>query len=301
MAGIDTPAGYTGLQRMSTGADAILYRAWDERAGRRVVLKLFHRFVRDRAEESAFAAHVAASVGLSGNSAIVPVRSGGVTATGRPWLALDPVDGRTLADVLRDDPPSPAEALQVTLVLADALAWAHSMRPQMAHGRIRPESVLIDTAGNPMLTDFVAPLPLGMRAPTPGGDVTALGSLLFRALTGDDWPGDPDRADRIISVWPGLSRLFDEVVTPVPAVDSMAVFAARLREVGRASGAMIPLPAPLGQEIVPASPVVPPPTPRVYAWKRRFPVLALMAAIINPRSGPPSPEREAPPEDRRDR
>ncbi|GGN34748.1 hypothetical protein FHR83_005944 [Actinoplanes campanulatus] len=277
MAGIDTPAGYTRLQRMSTGAEADLYQAWDERAGRRVALKLFHRFVRGRAEESAFAAHVAASVGLGVTAAIVPVRSGGITATGRPWLALDLIDGRTLDDVLRDRPPSPAEALHHAIILADALARTHSMRPQMVHGRIRPEAVLIGASGEPMLTGFAAPL--GRTMPAPRDDVTALGALLFRVLTGDDWPGDIDRADRIISAWPGLSRLFDEVLTPVPAVDSMAGFAVRLRQVWHASGATIPLPASPGREITPTSPVVLPATPPAYVWKRRIAAMTLVAAL----------------------
>lgn len=267
MAGIDTPAGYTRLERMGTGAEADIYRAWEERAGRWAVLKLFHRFVGGRSEEAAFATHIAASVGLGRDPAIVPVRAGGITATGRPWLALDLIGGRVLAEVLRDDPPSRADALRMTIVLADALAWAHSLRPPMVHGRIRAEHVLVDTSGVPMLTDFAVPRP--NRVKTPGGDVTDLAALLFLALTGNPWPGRGEPDERIIADWPGLTGLFDEVLTPAPAIDSMAVFANRLRCVQGPAGTASKQPPVSTSEEEPANPEM------SYGPKRLLPLLAL--------------------------
>jgi hypothetical protein len=278
VAGIDTPAGYTRLERVRTGADADVYQAWDERAGRWAMLRLFHRFVSGRAEEAAFATHVAAWVGLGGNASIVPVRAGGITATGRPWLALDRVEGRLLAEVLRDDPPPPAESLRLAILLADALAWAHSRRPPMVHGRIRAEHVIVGPTGTPLITDFSAPRPSGTPAPTPSGDVTDLAALLFRALTGNSWPGRGEPDDRVIAVWPGLTGLFDEVLTPVPAIDSMAVFAARLRQVRCAADAAIPLPAAPPGEITPAAPVEIQ-QPIGYGGRRPLSVLALVALL----------------------
>ncbi|WP_433792592.1 phosphotransferase [Actinoplanes sp. CA-252034] len=252
MAGIDTPTGYTRLERVRTGADADVYQAWDERAGRWVTLRLYHRFVSGRPDEAAFAKHVAAWVGLVRNASIVPVRAGGITATGRPWLALDRVEGLPLAEVLRDDAPTPASALEMTIALADALAWAHTLRPPLIHGRIRPEHVIVGPSGTPMLTDFATPRPSG--APTPSGDVTDLAALLFRMLTGTAWPGRGEPDDRIIAVWPGLTGLLDEVLTPVPAIESMAVFATRLRRVRDAAEAVLPLPAAATGEIITAAP-----------------------------------------------
>jgi hypothetical protein len=271
VAGIDTPAGYTRLERTEPGAEADVYRAWDERAGRWAVLKLFHRFARGRTEEAAFAAHVAASVGLGRDASIVPVRAGGITATGRPWLALDLVDGRVLTDVLRDDPPSAAGALRLVVTLADALAWAHSMRPPMVHGRIRAEHIRIDVTGMPMVADFAAPRG-PMPAPTPRGDVTGLAAVLFLALTGNPWPGRGEPDDRIIADWPGLDRLFDEVLTPAPAIDTMADFAARLRRILGPDA----LPAADG-ETTPAAPEIDDQEPIGYGGKRRLPELALAA------------------------
>ncbi|WP_127544007.1 phosphotransferase [Actinoplanes sp. OR16] len=223
MAGIDTPAGYTGLQRIRIGAEADTYRAWDERAGKQVALRLFHRFVSGRAEEAAFAAYCATAIGLGRHPAIIEVKAGGVTATGRPWLAFENLDGRTLEEVLRTDPPGPAEAIELVITLADALAWAHATRPPLTHGRLRAEHVLIGDDGLPRLHDF-AP----QRTAAPRDDITNLAALLFRALTGHPWP---DADDRIISLWPGLTGLLDETLTPVPAIDSMAIFAGRLRQV----------------------------------------------------------------------
>lgn len=270
MAGIDTPAGYSRLERIGTSPDADRYRAWDDRAGRWAVLKLYHRFLVGRPQEAAFATFIAASVGLGGNASIVPVRAGGITATGRPWLALDLIDGRPLTEV----PHTPADALHLVITLADALAWAHAMRPPMVHGRIRPESVLITTAGRPMIGDFAEPRPAGQPVPTPSGDVTDLAAVLFRLITGGPWPGRGEDDDRIIAVWPGLTGLFDEVLTPVPAIDSMADFAARLRQVR----------GPVA--ITPAAPAPETRTPAVYERKRW---LSSLAAALLPKR-PTAPE-----------
>ncbi|MFC4066991.1 LamG-like jellyroll fold domain-containing protein [Actinoplanes subglobosus] len=276
MAGIDTPAGYTRLERVRTGADADVYRAWDERAGRWATLRLFHRFVAGRTEEVAFATHIAASVGLGRNASIVPVRAGGITATGRPWLALDRVEGPLLAEVLRDDPPSRSEALRLVITLADALAWAHSMRPPMVHGQIRAEHVIVGPSGIPLITDFSAPRPRGTPAATPGGDVTDLAALLFRAFTGNSWPGRGEPDDLLIAAWPGLTGLLDEVLTPAPAIESMAVFAARLRQVRSDAEVMLPAAAP--SEITPAPPAEIH-KPAGYGGRRPLSVLALVALL----------------------
>ena len=275
MAGIDTPAGYSRLERIGTGPDADRYRAWDDRAGRWAVLKLYHRFAAGRADEAAFATFIAASVGLGSNASIVPVRAGGITATGRPWLALDLIDGSPLADV----PHTPAEALHLVITLADALAWAHTMRPPMVHGRIRLESVLVSATGIPMISDFMEPRPAGTPVPTISGDVTDLGAVLFRLLTGGPWPGRGEDDDRIIAFWPGLTGLLDEVLTPVPAIDSMAVFAARLRQV---RGPVV---------ITPAAPAPEEQTPAVYERKRW---LSSLAAVLKPKrtSAPGAGQRE---------
>jgi hypothetical protein len=280
VAGIDTPAGYTRLEQVRAGPEVHVYRAWDERAGRWMMLRLFHRFVSDRTEEVAFAEYVAASVGLGGDMSIVPVRAGGITGTGRPWLALDDVDGRLLADVLRDDPPSPVEALRLTVALADALAWAHTRRPPMVHGRIRAEHVIITPGGTPLITDFSVPRLHRAPQPNPVDDVTDLGALLFRAITGHPWPGRGPSDDLAIALWPGLTELLDEVLTPVPAIDTMAVFAARLRQVRGAADPVVPFPAVSGEETPPASPALEHQDLRRYGGKLRSRALALVAQLM---------------------
>jgi hypothetical protein len=237
VAGIDTPAGYTGLQRIGAGSEADVYRAWDERAHDQVVVRLYRRFARGRAEEAVFAEFCATAVSLGRHPAIVGVRAGGITATGRPWLALEEVEAVTLEQVLREAAPSPAEAIDLAVTVADALTWAHAAEPAMTHGRLRAEHVLITADGSPMLHDFAL-----TKTALPRDDMTAVSELLFRALTGTPWPGVDDR---IIRYWPGLTQLFDETLTPAPALDDMATFADRLRQIRLAAGAMIPLPAPV--------------------------------------------------------
>ena len=100
--------------------------------------------------------------------------------------------------------------------------------------------------------------------------MTDLATVLFRLLTGGPWPGRGADDDRIISAWPGLTGLFDEVLTPVPAIDSMTVFAARLRQVWRAAGPMIPLPAAIIGPSIPTPPMVEAPAPAAPAARPRW-------------------------------
>lgn len=237
--GIDTPAGYTGLRRIGAGPEADLYQAWDEHAREWVVLRLLHGYVAGRRQEEDFADRYAAAARLGGHPGIVPVRAGGVTATGRAWLATDLVQGGTLADALRIAPLPLDRALALAAVLADALAWAHATHPPMTHGRIDAGQVLFGPDGGPKLTGFA----LAAGRHSPRGDVAALATLLFHMLTGRTGITaaalvlPPDLAGV-----PGLGRLLVDGLT----TSSAAEFAYRLRDVAAPRTRAVAFTAPSG-------------------------------------------------------
>lgn len=75
---------------------------------------------------------------------------GGVAADGRPWLAMEYVDGVPL-----DAWAATADAdarLALALRLADALSYAH--RQLVVHRDLKPSNVLVDARGEPHLLDF---------------------------------------------------------------------------------------------------------------------------------------------------
>ncbi|MBX9662259.1 serine/threonine-protein kinase [Novosphingobium sp.] len=139
---------------------------------------------------------------------IVRIIDGGA-ADGRPWLAMDFIDGRPITEALADAPVN-ARLLAFEQV-CEAVAFAH--RNLVIHADIKPSNVLVDTTGRVQLLDFgiarliadldpaeagdpypltkgyAAPERAAGMAPTIASDVFSLGVLLL-GLLGKDLPRD---------------------------------------------------------------------------------------------------------------
>ena len=84
---------------------------------------------------------------------IVRVTDFGTTTDGKPWLAMDLVEGDTLAAKLSSSrPPTPNEAVSIYCDLRDALAYCHSLG--IVHGDLKAENVLLRSDGHAVLSDF---------------------------------------------------------------------------------------------------------------------------------------------------
>lgn len=76
-----------------------------------------------------------------------------VTDSDRPWIVMELLQARSLADIIRDDGPLPARALaKVGLSVLGALEAAHSAG--VLHRDVKPANVLICSDGRCVLTDF---------------------------------------------------------------------------------------------------------------------------------------------------
>jgi hypothetical protein len=112
-----------------------------------------------------------------------------VTEGGRPWIVMELLDARSLADVIIEDGPiSPRAVAKIGIALLGALEVAHAVG--VLHRDVKPANVLICADGRCVLTDFgVARMPTDMQLTTPG---MVLGSPHFispeRAMGGTFGP-----------------------------------------------------------------------------------------------------------------
>ncbi|HEY8430672.1 MAG TPA: protein kinase, partial [Sandaracinaceae bacterium] len=132
---------------------------------------------------------------------IAPVFELGVV-DGVYFLAMEYVEGATLAAILRDGPLAPGMVAHLGAEVCDALHYAHS-RFGIVHRDVTPRNVIVDAAGHSRLLDFGIAAPVadadaeifgtpGYLSPEqlegapvgPASDVFSLGAVLFEALTG---------------------------------------------------------------------------------------------------------------------
>jgi eukaryotic-like serine/threonine-protein kinase len=166
-----------------------------------------------------------------------------VHEAGRPWIVMELLDARSLADmIIEDGPVAPRAVAKIGIALLGALEVAHAIG--VLHRDVKPANVLICTDGRCVLTDFgVARMPTDVQLTTPGmvlgsphfisperamgqdfgppSDLFSLGVTLYTAVEGrppfdkgdpietmhavvEDPPAPPTRAGALTQVLFGL-------------------------------------------------------------------------------------------------
>ncbi|MGK5529190.1 protein kinase domain-containing protein [Streptomyces sp. URMC 129] len=146
--------------------------------------------------------------------AIATIRSQGVVTIydvvdegSRPWIVMELIEGRSLADIIRaDGPMRPERAASIGLAILDVLRATHAAG--VLHRDVKPSNVLIaDEDGRVVLTDFgiakvegdpsitstgmlvgapsyISPERARGETPGPPADLWSLGALLYCCVEG---------------------------------------------------------------------------------------------------------------------
>ncbi len=173
---------------------------------------------------------------------LVPVYELGVV-DGVYFLAMEWVEGATIAELLRDGPLGPELVAHVGEQIAQALRYAHE-RFQIVHRDVTPRNVIVDAAGRARLLDFGIAAPAehtgkgeifgspGYMAPEqtrgealgPESDVFGLGTVLYeaasgrpafpRAAAGSAAGSSPSEAPLLSQLDPTLRELIARMLSP---------------------------------------------------------------------------------------
>jgi tetratricopeptide (TPR) repeat protein/tRNA A-37 threonylcarbamoyl transferase component Bud32 len=200
------PAGYEFVSELGRGGMGIVYKARQLRLNRLVALKMIRGAYADEIQLARFKIEAEAVATLR-HPNILQIYDIG-EHNGAPFVALELLEGGSLAERLNRNPLPPVQAAQWMLPLVLAMDTAH--RAGIVHRDLKSANILFTADGTPKITDFglakrleldegqthtgqIMGTPSYMapeqargetKSAGPPADIYALGAILYEMLTG---------------------------------------------------------------------------------------------------------------------
>jgi serine/threonine protein kinase len=198
---------YRILMQLGAGGMGEVYLALDETLGRCVALKFLPQlFMQDEAQLARFGREARAASALNHPNILTVYEIG--SARGRPFIATEYIEGRTLRAEIAERNLAHGEILNIAEQIGEALNAAHAAG--LIHGDIKPENIMLRPDGYVKILDFGLAKPVRENAVsatareemilgTPGymspeqargetldgrSDLWSLGATLYEILTG---------------------------------------------------------------------------------------------------------------------
>src|SRR5215217_4473086 len=170
---------YQIVNLIGEGGMGEVYLAIDTVLGRRVALKVLPAFVsKDPDRLRRFTQEARAASRLSHPNVCV-VHEIGETEDGRPFIAMEYVEGITLRDRIRNQSMKLGDVLDIAIQVAEGLIAAHEAG--IVHRDIKPENIIIRPEGYVKILDFgLAKLTERHKSAT----TTTMPTLLFHSAPG---------------------------------------------------------------------------------------------------------------------
>ncbi|MBI4613990.1 MAG: PQQ-binding-like beta-propeller repeat protein [Planctomycetes bacterium] len=213
--------GFEILAELGRGGMGVVYKARDLGLDRVVALKILPGgFLASGNAEIRFQREARAAASLS-HPAIVATYSVGKTQ-GTWFIVQEFVEGKDLERRLaaRAEPPSPREAAEILLPVAEAVAHAHARG--VIHRDLKPANILVGEDGRPKLTDFGLARREGESMVSRTGDV--MGTPEY--MSPEQVEGDPSRIGPASDVY-GLGAILYRILAerpPFTAKNTVALF-----------------------------------------------------------------------------
>lgn len=142
---------YEFIEEIGRGGMGVVWKARQRSLNRIVALKfILTGSFASREFIERFHAEATAAARLS-HPNIVPVHEMG-EHEGHHYFSMDFIEGRSLAQLVRAEPPSPRQAARHLRLIAEAIHHAHQRG--IVHRDLKPSNILVDAAGEPHITDF---------------------------------------------------------------------------------------------------------------------------------------------------
>jgi tetratricopeptide (TPR) repeat protein/tRNA A-37 threonylcarbamoyl transferase component Bud32 len=176
-------ARYTVLGPLGHGAMGEVYAAYDPELDRKVALKILHRRG-DGADERnrSRLLREAKAIAKLRHPNVVVVHDAG-TIEGRVFLAMEHVEGQTLAAWLAAQPRTRKEILEVFIAAGRGLGAAHAAG--LAHRDFKPQNVMVGSDGGVHVMDFGLAREIGAPAEADVADPAAEGEPTARSEGAD--------------------------------------------------------------------------------------------------------------------